>query len=52
VEVAGIEPASFDTEAGLLRAQFVGVGLAPLIVTTRQRQAELLFDVPPQSAAG
>jgi hypothetical protein len=52
VEVAGIEPASFDTETGLLRAQFVGVGLAPLIVTTRQRQAELLFDVPPQSAAG
>ncbi len=46
MEVAGIEPASFDTEAGLLRAQFVGVGLTPLIVTTRQRQAELLLDVP------
>lgn len=46
MEVAGIEPASSGTESGLLRAQFVGVGLAPPIVTTRRRQAELLFDVP------
>jgi len=46
VEVAGIEPASSGTDTGLLRAQFVGVGLALPIVTTRRHQAQLLFDVP------
>ena len=52
MEVAGIEPASFDTEAGLLRAQFTVLGIAPLVVVTRQCQAQLLLDVPDQSAAG
>ena len=46
VEVAGIEPASSGTDSGLLRAQFVDVGLALLVVTTRQHRTQLLFDVP------
>jgi len=52
VEVAGIEPASFSTSPGLLRAQLAVLFSAPAITQARRRQAQPLFDVPPDPAAG
>ncbi len=52
VEVAGIEPASFSTSPGLLRAQLALLFSAPAITQARRRQAQPLFDVPPSPAAG
>ena len=52
VEVAGIEPASFSTSPGLLRAQLALLFSAPANTQARRRQAQPLFDVPPSPAAG
>ena len=52
VEVAGIEPASFSTSPGLLRAQLALLFSAPAITQARRRQAQPLLDVPPSPAAG
>jgi len=52
VEVAGIEPASFSTSPGLLRAQLAVLFSAPAITQARRRQAQPLFVVPPSPAAG
>jgi MFS family permease len=52
VEVAGIEPASFSTSPGLLRAQLALLFSAPAIMQARRRQAQPLFGVPPSPAAG
>jgi MFS family permease len=52
VEAAGIEPASFSTSPGLLRAQLALLFSAPTITQARRRQAQPLFDVPPGPAAG
>ena len=52
VEVAGIEPASFSTSPGLLRAQLALLFSASAITQARRRQAQPLLDVPPSSAAG
>jgi MFS family permease len=52
VETAGIEPASFGTLPGLLRAQLAVLFSAPAITQARRRQAQPLFAVPPGPATG
>ena len=52
VEVAGIEPASFDTKAGLLRAQPAVLFSAPAITQASRRRAQPLFGFPTGPAAG
>ncbi len=52
VEVAGIEPASFSTSPGLLRAQSAVIFSAPAVTQTSRRRAQSLFDVPPSPATG
>ena len=52
VEVAGIEPASFSTSPGLLRAQPASFFSAPAILQASRRRAQPLFDVPSSPAAG
>jgi hypothetical protein len=52
VEVAGIEPASFSTSPGLLRAQPAVFFSAPAVMQASCRRAQSLFDVPPGPATG
>jgi hypothetical protein len=52
VEVAGIEPASFGTEAGLLRAQPAVLFSAPAISQASRRRAQPLLGFPTGPAAG
>jgi len=52
VEVAGIEPASFSTSPGLLRAQPAVFFSAPAITQARRRRAQPLFDFPGGPVAG
>ncbi len=52
VEVAGIEPASFSTSPGLLRAQPALLFSAPAVTQASRRQAQSLFDVPTSPATG
>ncbi len=52
VEVAGIEPASFSTSPGLLRAQPALLFSAPAVTQASHRQAQSLFDVPTSPATG
>jgi hypothetical protein len=52
VEVAGIEPASFSTSSGLLRAQPAVFFSAPAVTQASCRRAQSLFDVPPSPATG
>jgi site-specific DNA recombinase len=52
VEVAGIEPASFGIEAGLLRAQPAVLFSAPAITQASRRRAQPLFGFPTGPAAG
>jgi hypothetical protein len=51
VEVAGIEPASFSTSPGLLRAQLAVLFSAPAITQASRRRAQPLSVVPPGPAA-
>ncbi len=46
VEVAGIEPASFNTKTGLLRVQPVALFSAPAISQASRRRAQSLFGFP------
>jgi predicted short-subunit dehydrogenase-like oxidoreductase (DUF2520 family) len=46
VEVAGIEPASFSTSPGLLRAQPAVFFSAPAVTQASRRRAQSLLDVP------
>jgi hypothetical protein len=52
VEVAGIEPASFGTSPGLLRAQPASFFSAPAVLQASRRRAQPLLDVPSSPAAG
>jgi site-specific DNA recombinase len=52
VEVAGIEPASFGSSPGLLRAQPALLFSAPAVMQASRRRAQPLFDVLTSSAAG
>jgi hypothetical protein len=52
VEVAGIEPASFSTSPGLLRAQLAVLFSAPAVTQASCRRAQPLLGVPPNPAAG
>ena len=52
VEVAGIEPASFNSKTGLLRVEPVVLFSAPAITQARRRQAQPLFDFPIFPVAG
>src|SRR5262245_39629730 len=52
VEVAGIEPASFSTSPGLLRAQPAVVFSAPAVSQASRRRAQSLLDVPLNPATG
>ena len=52
VEVAGIEPASFSTSPGLLRAQLAVIFSAPAVTQASCRRAQPLLDVPSNPAAG
>jgi hypothetical protein len=52
VEVAGIEPASFGTSPGLLRAQPAVVFSAPAVSQASRRRAQSLFGVPFIPATG
>ena len=52
MEVAGIEPASFGEQSGLLRAQCAVVFSAPPVTHTSRCRAQPLFDVPHSPATG
>ena len=52
VEVAGIEPASFVGDQGLLRAQPAVIFSAPTVTQASCRRAQLLFSVPHHPVAG
>ena len=52
VEVAGIEPASFGTSPGLLRAPPASLFSAPAVVQASRRRAQSLLDVPLIPATG
>jgi site-specific DNA recombinase len=52
VEVAGVEPASFSTSPGLLRAQPALLFSAPAVMQASRRRAQSLFVVPPSPATG
>ena len=52
VEVAGIEPASFSTSPGLLRAQPASLFSAPGVLQAGPRRAQSLLDVPLSPATG
>lgn len=52
VEVAGIEPASFNPKSGLLRAQPAVLFSAPAITQASRRRAQPLFDFPIAPVAG
>jgi site-specific DNA recombinase len=52
VEVAGIEPASFGSLPGLLRAQPAVFFSAPAVTQASCRRAQSLLDVPPGPATG
>jgi len=52
VEVAGIEPASFGTSPGLLRAQPASLFSAPAVLQASRRRAQSLLDVPLGPATG
>jgi hypothetical protein len=52
VEVAGIEPASFSTSPGLLRAQPALLFSAPAVLQASRRRAQSLFGVPLTPATG
>jgi len=52
VEVAGIEPASFSTSPGLLRAQPAVVFSAPAVTQASRRRAQSLLGVPLSPATG
>src|SRR5580693_10087581 len=52
VEVAGIEPASFSTSPGLLRAQPAVLFSAPAVTQASCRRAQSLLGVPPSPATG
>src|SRR2546423_12520864 len=52
VEVAGIEPASFGTSPGLLRAQPASLFSAPAVLQASRRRAQSLLDVPLIPATG
>jgi len=52
VEVAGIEPASFSTSPGLLRAQPAVCFSAPAVTQASRRRAQSLLDVPISPATG
>jgi len=53
VELAGIEPASFDVNPGILRAQSaMSLFSAPALVRTRRRQAQPLLMSHHDPAAG
>jgi hypothetical protein len=52
VEVAGIEPASFSTSPGLLRAQPASLFSAPAVLQAGRRRAQSLFSVPLSPATG
>jgi len=52
VEVAGIEPASFGTSPGLLRAQPASLFSAPAVLQAGHRRAQSLLDVPLSPATG
>jgi len=52
VEVAGIEPASFNPKAGLLRAQPAVLFSAPAITQACRRRAQPLFGFPLSPVAG
>ena len=52
VEVAGIEPASFGTSPGLLRAQPAVVFSAPAVSQASRRRAQSLLGVPLIPATG
>src|SRR6266852_9357286 len=52
VEVAGIEPASFRTSPGLLRAQPAVLFSAPAVTQASRRRAQSLLDVPISPATG
>src|SRR5215471_1674819 len=52
VEVAGIEPASFGTSPGLLRAQPALLFSAPAVLQACRRRAQSLFGVPLIPATG
>jgi hypothetical protein len=52
VEVAGIEPASFSTSPGLLRAQPAVLFSAPAVTQASCRRAQPLLVVPSSPAAG
>jgi hypothetical protein len=52
VEVAGIEPASFSTSPGLLRAQPALLFSAPAVTQASHRRAQSLLNVPISPATG
>ena len=52
VEVAGIEPASFVGDQGLLRAQPAVIFSAPTVTQASCRRAQLLFSVPRYPVTG
>ena len=52
VEVAGIEPASFDGSSGLLRVQPAVLFSAPAVTQASCRRAQSLFDVPSHPVTG
>src|SRR5262249_11697967 len=52
VEVAGIEPASFSTSPGLLRAQPALLFSAPAVLQASRRRAQSLLGVPLIPATG
>jgi len=52
LEVAGIEPASFGTSPGLLRAQPALLFSAPAVLQASRRRAQSLFGVPLSPATG
>jgi len=52
VEVAGIEPASFNTKTRLLRAQPVAIFSAPAISQASRRRAQSLFVFPLDPVTG
>jgi hypothetical protein len=52
VEVAGIEPASFSTSPGLLRAHPASLFSAPAVLQASRRRAQSLLGVPTSPATG
>jgi len=52
VEVAGIEPASFGVDPGLLRAQPAVLFSAPAVTQASCRRAQPLFGFPDDPATG